>query len=326
MAKDKSWFVDLKIENSNLTLADAGHLKAEGVGSVAIERWTGTQWESGKLLNVLFVPGLQKNLFSVGAATRLGVTCKTEKGMMRFFRNGIQQLEAEQTLNNLFIMKLRRPIIANANVVVDAKRWHERLGHPGITKMRELVKSGLVPGLKLEEVDKFFCEPCQLGKMVRKSVGEAGKIERLPGEKIHSGVCGFMSHTSFGGSRYFVTFKDEATGFRFVYFLKHKDEVYEKFIEVFNRIQNNFGRPFKVLFTDNGKEYVNKKMRDFIKLKGIDHRTSPPFTPKINETAERENRTIVEAARTMLITKGLLMELWAEATLCAVYLLNRSPC
>ncbi|CAL1672676.1 unnamed protein product [Lasius platythorax] len=35
MAKDKSWFVDLKIENSNLTLADAGHLKAEGVGSVA---------------------------------------------------------------------------------------------------------------------------------------------------------------------------------------------------------------------------------------------------------------------------------------------------
>jgi len=65
--------------------------------------------------------------------------------------------------------------------------------------------------------------------------------------------------------------------------------VYEKFIEVFNRIQNIFGRPIKV-FTDNGKEYVNKKMRDFIKAKGIDHRTSPPFTPEINEIAEQDNR------------------------------------
>lgn len=67
-------------------------------------------------------------------------------------------------------------------------------------------------------------------------------------------------------------------------------------------------------------------MCDFIKSKDIDHRTSPPFTPEINETAERENQTIVEAARTMLISKGLPMGLWAEATLCAVYLLNRSPC
>ena len=65
-------------------------------------------------------------------------------------------------------------------------------------------------------------------------------------------------------------------------------------------------------------------MREFMKSKGIDHRTSPPFTPQINGTAERENRTIVEAARTMLIAKDLPMGLWAEATLCAVYLNNGS--
>ncbi|KMQ87096.1 retroelement pol polyprotein [Lasius niger] len=262
MAKDRSWFMDLKNDKSNLILANDGQLKAEGVGSVAIERWTGTRWECGKLLNVLFVPGLRKNLFSVGATASLGVTSKTANGLMRFFRDGVQELEAEQTDNNLFAMKIRRPVINELNAVVEVKRWHERLGHPGITRMRELAKSGLVPDLKLEEIDKFFCEPCQFGKMVRKPISSADKIERLPGEKIHSDVCGFMNHTPFGGSRYFVTFKDEATGFRFVFFLKHKDEVYEKFVKVFNRIQNHFGRPIKILFTDNGTELPCSKTPD----------------------------------------------------------------
>ncbi|EZA46811.1 Copia protein [Ooceraea biroi] len=50
---------------------------------------------------------------------------------------------------------------------------------------------------------------------------------------------------------------------------------------------------------------------------------SAPFTPEQNGKIERDNRTIVESARTMLQAKGLPKHLWAEVVNTAVYVLNR---
>lgn len=58
---------------------------------------------------------------------------------------------------------------------------------------------------------------------------------------------------------------------------------------------------------------------------GIEHEKSAPYTPEQNGRCERDNRTIVEMARSMLYAKNLDEELWAEAVLCATYLLNRIP-
>lgn len=57
---------------------------------------------------------------------------------------------------------------------------------------------------------------------------------------------------------------------------------------------------------------------------GIQHRRSIVYTPEQNGSAEREMRTIVESARSMIHAKGLNENLWAEAVNLAVYLLNRS--
>lgn len=48
------------------------------------------------------------------------------------------------------------------------------------------------------------------------------------------------------------------------------------------------------------------------------------YTPEQNGRAERENRTLVEAARTMILAKGLPKKLWAEAINTAAYILNRA--
>lgn len=72
----------------------------------------------------------------------MGVTSKTANGLMRFFRDGVQELEAEQTDNNLFAMKIRRPVITELNAVVEVKRWHERLGHLGITRIVSWRRAG----------------------------------------------------------------------------------------------------------------------------------------------------------------------------------------
>ncbi|GKC10036.1 retrovirus-related pol polyprotein from transposon TNT 1-94 [Tanacetum coccineum] len=82
----------------------------------------------------------------------------------------------------------------------------------------------------------------------------------------------------------------------------------------------------KVIFirTDNGTEFVNKTLYDYYESVGIFHQKTVPRTPQQNGVVERRNRTLVEAARTMLIFSKAPMFLWAEVVATACYTQNRS--
>lgn len=134
-----------------------------------------------------------------------------------------------------------------------------------------------------------------------------------------------MSVSSPSGSRYFVLFKDGCSGYRTVYFLKHKSDVFEKFKEYKALVENQTGNSIKVLRTDQGMdEYMNKDFQELLRKQGVYHECSAPYTPQQNGRSERELRTIVECARTMLINKQVPQELWSEAVSTAVYILNRT--
>jgi len=75
--------------------------------------------------------------------------------------------------------------------------------------------------------------------------------------------------------------------------------------------------------TDNGGEYVNAAMLTLLDKQGIVHDLTPAYSHESNGVAERYNRTIITAARSLLT--GLPMALWAEAIATAVYLRNRIP-
>ncbi|GJT28434.1 retrovirus-related pol polyprotein from transposon TNT 1-94 [Tanacetum coccineum] len=76
--------------------------------------------------------------------------------------------------------------------------------------------------------------------------------------------------------------------------------------------------------TDNGTEFVNQTLRKWYENVGIIHQTSVAHTPQQNGVVERQNRTLVEAARTMLIFSKAPLFLWAEAINTACYTQNRS--
>ncbi|GKB95788.1 retrovirus-related pol polyprotein from transposon TNT 1-94 [Tanacetum coccineum] len=73
----------------------------------------------------------------------------------------------------------------------------------------------------------------------------------------------------------------------------------------------------------NGKKYI-LTLHAFFKEEGIEHQTSTPRTPKQNGVVERRNRTLVEAARTMLLASKLSLFFWVEAIATACYTQNRS--
>ncbi|GKC49201.1 retrovirus-related pol polyprotein from transposon TNT 1-94, partial [Tanacetum coccineum] len=76
--------------------------------------------------------------------------------------------------------------------------------------------------------------------------------------------------------------------------------------------------------TDNGTEFVNKDLTDYYERVGIFHQKTIPRTPQQNGIVERRNRTLVEAARTMLIFSKAPMFLWAEVEATTCYTQNRS--
>ncbi|GJT35265.1 retrovirus-related pol polyprotein from transposon TNT 1-94 [Tanacetum coccineum] len=66
-----------------------------------------------------------------------------------------------------------------------------------------------------------------------------------------------------------------------------------------------------------GTEFLNKTLHAYFKEEGIEHQTSTPRTPEQNGVVERWNRTLVEAARTMLSASKLPLSFWAEAVATA---------
>ncbi|KAJ0845734.1 putative RNA-directed DNA polymerase [Helianthus annuus] len=110
-----------------------------------------------------------------------------------------------------------------------------------------------------------------------------------------------------------------------VYFLKNKAEVYEKFVTFHAMIQTQFQTQIQILRSDNGGEFVNTSMKQFFKTKGLIHQTSCAHTPEQNGVSERKNRIILEMTRALLIESQVPKSFWPEAVATSVYLLNRLP-
>ncbi|GJW50639.1 ribonuclease H-like domain-containing protein [Tanacetum coccineum] len=102
-----------------------------------------------------------------------------------------------------------------------------------------------------------------------------------------------------------------------------KDETSCIFKSFITGVENLIDQRVKVIRCDNGTEFKNKEMNQFCKRKGIKREFSVARTPQQNEVAERKNRTLIEAVRTMLADSKLPTTFWAEAVNTACYVQNR---
>jgi len=174
-----------------------------------------------------------------------------------------------------------------------------------------------------EEKQEHLHEGCLFGKQHRLPFPIGLSRGTHVGHLVHSDVCGPISVPAIGGSVYFLTLKDDFSGYCTIYFIKQKSEVMGLFQNYAKRIQVEFGRSVGALRTDNGGEFIGKAFESWLLENSIRHETTVAYTPEQNGVAERTNRTILESARSMLHFAGLPLKLWAEACNTAVYLLNR---
>ncbi|GJU52315.1 uncharacterized mitochondrial protein-like protein [Tanacetum coccineum] len=122
---------------------------------------------------------------------------------------------------------------------------------------------------------------------------------------------------------YCLVFTDDYSRFTWVFFLATKEETSGILKSFITGIENLVDHKVKVIRCDNGTEFKNREMNQFCEMKGILRQFSVARTPQQNGVAERRNRTLIEAARTMLAGSKLPTTFWAEAVNFACYVQNR---
>ncbi|GJU24376.1 putative ribonuclease H-like domain-containing protein, partial [Tanacetum coccineum] len=163
------------------------------------------------------------------------------------------------------------------------------------------------------------------------SVAEGKQHKASCKSKIQNSISQpiFMLHMDlFGPSslmhkKYGLVVTDDYSRYTWVFFLATKDEttcILKKFII---EIENLVDKKVKIIRCDNGTEFKNSVMNDFCAMKGIRREFSVARTPQQNGVAERRNRTLIEAARTMLADSKLPTTFWAKAVNTACYVQNR---
>ncbi|GJU23284.1 putative ribonuclease H-like domain-containing protein [Tanacetum coccineum] len=152
------------------------------------------------------------------------------------------------------------------------------------------------------------------------------KLERLitePLHTLHMDLFGPTSVKSINHASYCLVITDDCTRFSWVFFLASKDETSGILQNFIRQIENQLSHRVKIIRSDNGTEFKNRDMLEFCGNKGIKQEYSNARTPQQNGVAERMNRTLIEAARTMLADSLLPTTFWAEAVSTACYIFNR---
>nr|GFC73488.1 retrovirus-related Pol polyprotein from transposon TNT 1-94 [Tanacetum cinerariifolium] len=178
--------------------------------------------------------------------------------------------------------------------------WHQRLSHLNFDTINDLARNDLVAGLpKFKYHKEHLCPSCEQGKNKRAS----HPPKPVPNSRqrlhfLHMDLCGLIRIASINGKRYVLVIVDDYSRYTW--------------------------SPIIIIRTDNGTEFKNQVLKVYFDSVGISHQMSSVRTPQQNGVVERRNRTLVEAARTMLIFSRAPLFLWAEAIATACFTQNRS--
>lgn len=243
------------------------------------------------LNNILFVPGLQKNLLSI--------SCLEDKGDRVTFIDGkIVVWDKNSRIENEKIIGIREGRIyrlltplsqASIHIEVSPRElWHRRFGHLHYKILPTL--NSMVNGIpKLKKHHEGVCKGCALGKNVKRPFGSSASRSKEILDLIHSDVCGPMSTKSLRGHLYYVKFIDDHSRKIWVYLLKSKDEVFNKFQEFKARVENLTERRIKILRFNNGGEYTSKEIIAFCKEARIKRELIVPYNLEQNGVVEQKN-------------------------------------
>nr|GEU88788.1 retrovirus-related Pol polyprotein from transposon TNT 1-94 [Tanacetum cinerariifolium] len=276
---------------------------------------------------VYYVEGLNHNLFSVGQFYDADLEVAFRKSTCY-----IRDLKGNDLLTgsrgtDLYSITLQdtnssNPICLMAKATSSqAWLWHHRLSHLNFDTINLRSKNDIVVGLpKLKFVKDHLCSSSKRKSFHTKPTPSSKRQLQL----LHMDLCGPMRVTSINGKRYVLVIVDDYSRYTWTHFLRSKDETPKVLIDFLRLVQRGLQAQVRIVRTDKGSEFLNQTLHVYFAAEGICHQTSVARTPKQNGVVERRNRTLIEAARTMLSAAKVPLFFWAEAISIACFTQNRS--
>ncbi|KAM2556520.1 hypothetical protein TB2_013736 [Malus domestica] len=293
MCGKRSMFVELNESVSdNVSFGNKSKIPVKGKGNILIPLKNGGHQ---LISNVYYVPNMKSNILSLGQLLEKGYDIHM-KNYSLFLRDdkGRFIAKVKMSKNRMFPMNIQNDVAKCLKICYkDASwLWHLCFGHLNFGGLELLSKKEMVRGLPCISHPDQVCEGCLLGKQFRKSFPkESTTRAQKPLKLIHT----------------------------------DKSEVFGAFKKFKAAVEKESGCKIKAMRSDRGGEFTSKEFQELCEANGIRRPLTVPRSPQQNGVAERKNRTILNMARSMLKSKRLPKELWAEVVACAVYLSNRSP-
>jgi hypothetical protein len=211
---------------------------------------------------VLYIPCLARNLIFVSKMDNAGVKTIFEKETCRMVRGAMVLLKGVR-FGTLYKLQGRNisdrynisivhyigieeeitPTVSGEKVML----WNQRLGHIREKGLRLLHGKGTVEGMSNCSLAFDFCEHCVYGKKNRVRFPSGATREEGILRLVHSDVFGPVSIPSLRKTMYYVSFIDDFSRNTWIYFLRKKSEVFDRFKEFKALVENQTE-------TDNGGE------------------------------------------------------------------------
>jgi hypothetical protein len=220
---------------------------------------------------VLLIDYLNYNLLFVSQLCEMGCNCLfTNKGVSVFRRcdgsyafSGILKAKLYLVHFNPEELELDKCLIAKTNM---GWLWHCRLAHVGMRNLHKLQKEGRIVGLMNVAFEKDrSCGACQADKQVGAQHRAQNIMTRTrPMEMLHMDLFGPIAYISIGSNKYVLVVIDDYSHLTWVFCLQDKSETQEVLKKFLKRAQNKFDAKVKRIRSDNGTEFKNTQVKDYL--------------------------------------------------------------
>ena len=259
--------------------------------------------------NVYQIPKITHNLLSVGQLTELdfSLTFSSTGVVVKDSQMGQIVGTAHKVKRFFELIFLHLPSSRLSAFVVSGQNtyflvlWHSRLGHASISKVKQLVSSGLLGSVSNKSFD---CMPCQFGKQTALPFNNSVSHALSSFDLIHYDVWGPSPISTPSGSRYFVIFVDDFSRYTWIYLFKNHSELYQIYRDFTKMIETQFSKPIKVFRSNNAQEYKAHEFTFILHQFGIVPHSSCAGTSQQNGRDEHKFRRILNVVRATTIASS----------------------
>ncbi|SOV05187.1 uncharacterized protein UDID_17863 [Ustilago sp. UG-2017a] len=327
MVNDERMLLTSTSKDSQISMAGDERLQVKAIGDASL-------WVSEatiQLLDVLYVLKLNSNLLSIQGLIENGAQVTFDEFGTTIKQNDGQALalELEKTLND--VPEDDENTGRHNHVPEDGKNtgdrdsylWHERFGHPGRDKTRQIRVHYLGTDERMEHESKH-CNTCSQGKQTRAQMSQS-ELKRVeaPLELVHVDLMtDLKGHANY---HYALVAVDDFSSLIYVEPLCTKSAALTVLRRWITRMEQATGRKLRTLCSDNGGEWCSLEAEDWQTQEGFKWQKSVPGISVQNGWAERAIRSVQEKMHLMLIGRACPRELWPYTITAAAHVMNLTP-